>query len=288
MKLMGKKSGDKGRLAEKEKEREEFQAALAKALREAKKLFRAVSEAEKVRDVAKAAAVTGGPAESREARRREEIVSGLKEGLAKARGEADTRQAALDRCVDEIAELEATLAGPRAAATRKQAIELAVLLRQRQEELLETAKQLVALHKVTAKATPKRLVSRRATRFLQVEITEPTLVEQMRPRLDTRPSSVLIHVEYFRALRGVKEGKWQVVNGQDMVLRPEEIEEQWDDGKMPPEVEKIRDLNLGELFPVNGKPRTKLEKELMDFGVIEDLVSDEDMAQMVARIEEGA
>ena len=213
----------KGRRAEKEKAKAELQAPLSRALMEVKRLSRAVTEAEKALALSAAAAFSGTWFEKREERKREQAVAEARGRLAEARKEAEGKQADLDRLMDEIGEINAALAGPRALAIRKRAIELAARFRQGQEELLKVGREAAALYRVVEAATPKRLVFRRSTRSLRVIISDPALVAIMHPHEKDRPASVVAHREYFVALKGAKEGRWQLVDGQDLSLRKEEI-----------------------------------------------------------------
>lgn len=285
------KTGTTGRekLAALEAEQEGLQTVLSSARKSIGAHERELVTAEGNLAVATATAAGGGWLDQREQRKCERAVADVKAKLDTARAQAKEAEAALDPIEDQLLELRIGAVEPEIRAARKKAAELKALLRQQQEAVLATARQAVALYRAAAAKVPRRLVSMRSEKFLQVEITDPALVALLTGGMDeagkARATSAFIHKEFFMARAGEKRGRWRIVPGQDM--NPGKIERIFSDGPMPDEIESIRDLELGRLARVNGKPPTELEKTDLDFNFIGGMVTEEELRQAAQAIEGG-
>lgn len=285
------KTGSMGRekLAALEAEQTRLQTVLSATRKAIGAHERELVTAEGNQAAAAAIAAGGGWLDRREQRQAERAVADVRAKLDAARAQAKETEAALDPLEDLIIELKIGAVEPEVRAARKKAAELKALLRQQQEAVLATARQAVALYRAAAAKVPRRLVSMRSEKFLQVEITDPALVALLTGGMDeagkARATSAFIHKEFFMARAGEKRGRWRIVPGQDM--NPGKIERIFSDGPMPDEIENIRDLELGRLCRVNGRAATELEKEDLDFNSIGGMVTEEELRQAAQAIEGG-
>jgi chromosome segregation ATPase len=277
------------KLAALEAEREKLQTAHSSTRKVIARHEREMVTAEGNLSVATATAADGGWVDRRELRKAERAVSDVRAKLDTARAQAKEVEGGLDPIEEQILELRIGAVAPEIRAARKKAAELKTLLRQQQEAVLATARQAVALYQAAAAKVPRRLVSMRSEKFLQVEITNPAFVAMMTGGEDetgkARATSAFIHFEFFKARDGEKRGRWKIVPGQSM--DPGKIERIFQDGPMPDEIESIRDLELGRLARVNGKPPTDLEKTDLDFDFLERMVTEEELQKAMQSIEEG-
>lgn len=292
MKNKTEKTGMTGRekLAALEADRERLQTVLSSARKAIGGHERELAIAEGNLSVATATAAGGGWLDQREQRKCERVVADVRAKLDAVRAQAKEAEAALDPIEDQILELKIGAVKPEILAARKKAAELKALLRQQQEAALATARACAALYRAAAAKVPRRLVSMRSVKFLQVEITDPAKVAMLTGGMDeagkARATSAFIYFEFFKARDGEKRGQWRIVPGQDM--NPGKIERIYSDGPMPDELESIRDLELGRLARVNGKPPTDLEKTDLDFNFVAGLVTEEELQNAMRSIEEGA
>jgi hypothetical protein len=288
------KTGTTGRekLAALEAERERLQTVHSAARKDIARYEREMVTAEGNLAVATATAAGGGWLDQREQRKCERAVADVRAKLDTARAQAKEAEAALDPIEDQILELRIGAVEPEIRAARKKAAQLKALLREQQEAVLATARLAIALYRAAAAKVPRRLVSMRSDRSLKCEITDPASVARMTGGTDVagrervEATSAFLYVEFFRARQGEKRGKWRIVPGQDM--NPGKIERIYSDGPMPDEIESIRDIELGRLARVNGKPPTDLEKTDLDFNFIGGMVTEEELQKAMRSIEEGA
>lgn len=150
---------------------------------------------------------------------------------------------------------------------------LGAALRKLQEEEIPIAKEMVAVRLETERRAPKKLVARPALRRVQVEVLD----EAMKGYVGEKT-----HMEFFSARRAAKEGKVRIIPDENFVLQPGEVEYEKRDRPLPKGLEIVKAINLGLLFPCEDM------REELDFNAIEKLLTPEDIAQAIVRIEGGA
>lgn len=247
------------RFSEKQREKEAAESALSAARSGLKAAKRELSQAREhlARHEAAGASEASSWSVRREWRAAKEVVAAAEGKLAVAREALSRAQDSADRVRDEAAHIQGELAGPRLEALRTQVAEELEALRADQATLREGHRRLVALNLAAKAAAPKRLVWRRAVdRFLLVAPRDPEQREAMgRSQQIPRVPPGFFHLEYFRAMsQSGPGGKFELLDGQDLTL-PTEVEEQWNDGVLPAEIEAIERINLGFVVPpLNGGP----------------------------------
>lgn len=265
--------------AEKMKERlqilEAAEVELAAAEAEVQGLMRKVEEADRAVLAAKAQAVGGGWKDRQAVKAAEADRRGLAEDLERARGIEEKKRHAVEDLRDEtgILKTEAASRLTRAAVEKTEA--LMEDIRRKQADLVETAKKAVAVRLAVASVVPRRIVSQRIPgKFFKVVSADPALKEIYKS--NKPPGS--FSVEPLKCLAGVRAGKWQIVEGQDLTIRPEEIETIWGDGPLPEAVDAIHKLHLGRLV---GDENARE----MDFQRLAASVTEEEIHQVAKELE---
>jgi|GEM_PF-6789864 len=262
---MGAKVSEMERtLSEREREQAKAGAALSKArevLRTIEGGLRAAQEELTRREAGEAS----GSWELRKGwRAAADAVEQAEKKLAEARKLVLEKQESRDAVADEVLELQEKLAQPRLEALRLQVSGLMETLRQKQAEALTVARELVSLHVRAREAAPRRIVAKRAiNRYLIVAPKDPVLREAVAARLQiTGIPPGFFSYEYYRAMKETgPDGRYELWSGPDGkgqdLTPPAEVEEQRGEGILPPELDAIKDLDLGVLISLNGKPSGK-------------------------------
>jgi hypothetical protein len=274
-------------LAELEKKREKGTSAIKKAEAEVVELEEAHAAAERRLTLA---GIEGAEWGSRRAwKEAERTLHDLGEKVLAAKKALTERQAVLAPMEDEIADLKTRIIEPKIEAARKRAVAFAEKFRKKHRELAEAARQGTALLKGVEEIVPRRVVLRRAiNRYLVVEPLDPKLRGlYVGPRAIRGLPEGCFSIEVFRAFKGEKEGRWKILPGQDAHLKPSEIETQYGDPELPPELSALRDLDLGRLLPSpNGGKPDPLDGAELNFSVIERLLTEEEIARAMGNLSE--
>ena len=156
-------------------------------------------------------------------------------------------------------------------AAKAEAARLTDTLKRQQAEMLETGRRLASLYVVGRKKAPRRILSRRSSLFLRVEVLDPAI----RALYETADPPWTFRVEFFRAVRGEREGRWKILPGQSLDHGTVEI--MWGDTGLPDELQAVEDIDLGYLYRANGSSG-KLKNEKLNLHSIEHfLLSAEDL-----------
>jgi len=227
--------------------------------------------------------------ETIEQTRRENLLSGGRQAAALARLEERLQAARADLQVAENALVEAEDAQAAAESERVKAAHAraVAVVEERTRDMIRLQARLyadlvrlAALREEVAKRTPRRLLSRRSTRFLKCEVLDP-VAARLHADVDGNPRP--IRVELFKALAGEQRGVWRVLDPVPHDVPPEEIEEAWTDGPLPAELDALCGLDLGEPANLRGEWRPG---ERYTFQRAAAAVTDQDRAE-AARLLDG-
>jgi hypothetical protein len=131
--------------------------------------------------------------------------------------------------------------------------ELGVLLRKEQERGIAIAKEMVALVLGAERRIPVKLVARRCHRVVTVEVLDEGMQGYLGKTTRTG---------FFAARREEAAGRVRIVPEERLMLSPEDFEYERKSPPLPADLEVVKSLSLGRLFP-----ESDMRKEL-DFGAI--------------------
>jgi hypothetical protein len=233
------------KMAERLKVLESAEVELAAADAEVQAATLRLAEADRVLTEAAARALSGGWPDRQAGRKAEAARQELRRSLTRAEEAAEAKRSVVETLRDEVAELRTQTTDRMVKAAVRKAEEITAILRREQADLVKTARKAVALRAAVERIVPRRIVSQRVPgKYFRVVSDAPAMQELYKG--NKPPGS--FSVEPLKAIAGARAGKWRIVEGQDMVIGPSEIETTWSDGPLPKEIEDIRELQIGKIF----------------------------------------
>jgi hypothetical protein len=231
----------------------------------------ALSKAVESRTLAAAAAGGGGWTEKRGMRRAEEAVERLEDEVAEAEAQLRERESEVEQFMAANEEAGDAASGRWMKAARKRGAEIGRLLAAKQKEVEALGREGAALCIEAERRAPRKLVARRCLRLVRVEVLDEGLKKYYGEEMS---------MEFFKARRSQEEGKVKIIPDQNLTLAPEDIEYERQDIPLPRELEALRSINIGRIFPSDDA------REEISFNAIAATLTEEEIQKAAAAVGE--